>query len=76
MKLNAIPLNNCGASKQHKRMPQKVFHSNIKALGYFNTWFVCILLVVFPEFLVDFYYELLAWFMIVVKNNIYIYRFC
>ena len=24
-----------GASKQHKRMPQKVFHANIKALGYF-----------------------------------------
>ena len=24
-----------GASKQHKRMPQKVFHANMKALGYF-----------------------------------------
>ena len=24
-----------GASKQHKRMPQKVFHANIKAIGYF-----------------------------------------
>ena len=24
-----------GPPKQHKRMPQKVFHANIKALGYF-----------------------------------------
>ena len=36
MRLNAIPLNNWwGASKLHKKMPQKVFHHNIKALGCF-----------------------------------------
>ena len=53
-----------GASKQHKRMPQKVFHANIKALGYFLAWFVCVLLGIFREFPVDPYYEPLAWFMI------------
>ena len=35
MKLNAIPLIIAGASKKHKRMPQKAFHCNIKALGCF-----------------------------------------
>ena len=35
MKLNAIPLNNAGESKQYKRMPQKVYHGNIKVLGCF-----------------------------------------
>ena len=53
-----------GASKQHKRMPQKVFHANIKALGYF-LGMVCVRSIRgFREFPVDPYYEPLAWFMI------------
>ena len=64
MKLDAIPLNYAGASKQHKRMPQKVSHCNIKALGCFKAQYMCILLEFSPEFPVDPYYEPLAWFMI------------
>ena len=58
-----------GAPKQHKRMPQKVFHANIKALGYF-LGMVCVHSIRgFPEFPVDPYYEPLAWFMI-SKNQV------
>ena len=54
-----------GASKQHNRMPQKVFHANIKALGYF-LGMVCVRSIRdFHEFPVDPYYEPLAWFMII-----------
>ena len=57
-----------GASKQHKMMPQKVFHANIKALGYF-VGVVCVCSIRgFPEFPVDPYYEPLAWFMICYRN--------
>ena len=42
-------------SKQHKRMPQKVFITNTEAKMAFKTWFACILLEVLPEFLVDLY---------------------
>ena len=64
-----------GASKQHKKMPQKVFHGNInvKALGYFNTWFVCVLLGFFPEFPVNPYYEPLALFIIESANIHYMH---
>ena len=66
---NSIPFLSiiAGTSKQHKRMPHKVFHGNIKALGCFKAWFVCILLRFSPEFPVDPYYESLAWFMLNVS---------
>ena len=61
------------ASKQHKRMPQKVFHANMKALGYF-LGMVCVRSIRgFREFPVDPYYEPLAWFMIHIYIYIYIY---
>ena len=62
-----------GASKQHKKMPQKVFHVNIKALGYF-LGMVCVHSIRgFCEFPIDPYYEPLAWFMIYIYIYIYIY---
>ena len=58
-----------GASKQHKRMPQKVFHANIKALGCF-LGMVCVRFIRgFPRFPVDPYYEPLAWFMIAITKS-------
>ena len=41
----------------------------MKALG-FKAWFMCVLLGVFPEFLVDPYCEPLVWFMIRVVPDI------
>ena len=63
MKLVPFILRICVTSK-HKRMPWKDFHQNITA---FKAWFVCTLLV-FPEFLVDPYYEPLAWLMTNLVN--------
>ena len=51
--------------KQHKRIPQKVFIKNTKALGgLLYTAFVHSFMG-FPEFPVHPYYEPLAWFMII-----------
>ena len=59
-----------GASKQHKRMPQKVFHANIKSLGYL-LGMVCVRSIRgFREFPVDPYYEPLTWFMIKIAVRI------
>ena len=55
----------CGASKQHKRLTQKVFHHNIKALGCFKGM-VCVHSIRgFPEFPFNPYYEPLVWFIMV-----------
>ena len=62
------------ASKQYKRMPQKVFHQNTKVFGGFLAWFVCVLLRTLPKFPVDPYYEPLAWFMIILANHYTCYR--
>ena len=52
---NSIPFLSTitGASKQHKGMPQKVFHGNVKAWCCFKAWLLCNLLGFFPEFVVD-----------------------
>ena len=54
-----------GASKQHKRMPKKVFHhNNYRSIRLLLRHGLCTFYQGFPEFLVDPYYDPLAWFMI------------
>ena len=60
-----------GASKQHNRMPQKVFHANIKALGYF-LGMVCV------RSIRDFPWisgRSLLWTTSVVHDNLFMYLY-
>ena len=47
------------------------FYHNIKALGCFKAWFVWVLLGFFLQFLVDPYYEPLAWYDITLWLNVH-----
>ena len=63
------------ASKQHKRMQQKLFHHIIiiKALGYFKGMICVHSIRGFTEFPVHLYHKPLPWFMITIYIHTYIH---
>ena len=56
------------ASKEHKRMEQKVLNQSLKGLVDFKAYFLCVALVILTKFSVNPYYEPLLRFMIVPVN--------